>query len=260
MKEEHLLLRIMDQRFVLLFALKQEYLAAVAAYIVGGGFHSLHEVIGPASYVLDLIPDYQVTVTDTKTLKTAPPPNYYAFYKLLTNNDPEFAEKREKSWQNYLAYFEKNYVFELLKKQLVEMNVERKTPELKSTADIAATLQQHQLAGRVELKEVSQQQVSVSQGDSKQVAVESRDNVNAASHASVEQKQERSTAVPAESKIASASPAQVKKKKLSTNRLTERRNKRVDLEDVNKKLDEHTIKLLRGHDKNYCYANFFNFQ
>jgi hypothetical protein len=41
--------------------LKQQYLSAVVGYIVGGGFHSLHEVIGPAEYALGLVPGYKVT-------------------------------------------------------------------------------------------------------------------------------------------------------------------------------------------------------
>ena len=51
---------------------KQHYLAAVSAYMVSGGFHSLHEVIGPAQYGLDLVPGYNVTPPQQDHV--APPP------------------------------------------------------------------------------------------------------------------------------------------------------------------------------------------
>ncbi len=91
-------------------SLKQHYLTAVAAYIVGGGFHSLHEVIGPAEYVLGLVPNYKIQPPDTKDGKIAPPPNYYQFFEQQMLIDPEFAERRKIAWQQYLTFYEKVYL------------------------------------------------------------------------------------------------------------------------------------------------------
>lgn len=82
--------------------LKQNYLTAVVSYIVGGGFHSLHEVIGPAQYALDLIPGYQACIPEKN--KLAPPPNYYIFYQQQMLIDPEFAARREIAWKHYLQF------------------------------------------------------------------------------------------------------------------------------------------------------------
>lgn len=91
-------------------SLKQNYLSAVVAYIVGGGFHSLHEVIGPAQYVLKIVPEYAIQPPDTKDGKLAPPPNYYVFYHQQMTIDPEFAERRQMAWQRYLNFYEKIYL------------------------------------------------------------------------------------------------------------------------------------------------------
>ncbi|WP_045105246.1 hypothetical protein [Legionella hackeliae] len=87
--------------------LKKNYLAAVASYIVGGGFHSLHEVIGPAQYTLNLVPDYNVSVPENG--KLALPPNYNQFFKQQAAIDPEFSARREAAWQRYLTYFNDSY-------------------------------------------------------------------------------------------------------------------------------------------------------
>jgi hypothetical protein len=87
--------------------LKQHYLAAVAGYVVGGGFHSLHEVIGPAQYALELVPGYSVVVPNPKD--KAPPPNYNLFFAQQAAIDPEFNVRRELAWKRHLNSFEKNY-------------------------------------------------------------------------------------------------------------------------------------------------------
>lgn len=87
---------------------KQNYLTACVAYIVGGGFHSIHEVIGPAQYVLDLVPGYEVSVPSHN--KKAKPPNFNVFYQQQVKNDVEFAERREQSWENYLNFFKQIYL------------------------------------------------------------------------------------------------------------------------------------------------------
>lgn len=87
--------------------LKKNYLTVVMSYIVGGGFHSIHEVIGPAQNALGLVPGYNVVVPQYN--KLAPPPNYNQFYLQQEMLDPEFALRREQAWQNYLNYFNEYY-------------------------------------------------------------------------------------------------------------------------------------------------------
>jgi hypothetical protein len=87
---------------------KQLYLQTACAYIVGGGFHSLYEVITPAQLVLNLIPGYQMTsLTEDKDKL---PPNYHQFFVQQTEVDPEFAERLAATWQNYLAYYQQVYL------------------------------------------------------------------------------------------------------------------------------------------------------
>ena len=59
-------------------ALKQLYLSAVVGYLGSGGFHSIHEVVGPAEYCLGLLPGYKVSVP-SYDIPTAPP-NFTVFF------------------------------------------------------------------------------------------------------------------------------------------------------------------------------------
>ncbi len=86
---------------------KKNYLSAILAYIVGGGFHSIHEVIGPAQYILNLVPSYHVHPPQIGQL--AKPPNYHVFLVQQALIDPEFKALREMAWQNYLRYFKADY-------------------------------------------------------------------------------------------------------------------------------------------------------
>lgn len=87
--------------------LKKNYLSAVVSYIVGGGFHSLHEVIGPAENALGLVPGYKVQVPSYD--HRAPAPNYNQFFAQQELIDPDFAARRELAWQNYLNYVTDSY-------------------------------------------------------------------------------------------------------------------------------------------------------
>lgn len=80
---------------------KQAYLAATCGYIVGGGFHSFHEVLGPAQHCLDLVPGYNVQVPDVEKNTQAPPPNLGVFLDTLNNIDTDFEERRDKVWDKY---------------------------------------------------------------------------------------------------------------------------------------------------------------
>lgn len=87
---------------------KQYYLAAITAYMVAGGFHSLHELLGPAEYFLGLVPDYLVSVPIDDCL--AAPPNFHQFYAQLIQNDANFAEVYESGWLNLQAFFAESYL------------------------------------------------------------------------------------------------------------------------------------------------------
>lgn len=93
---------------------KQHYLNVIAAYIIGAGFHNLHEVIGPAQYALDLVPGYHVFVSGKpKTDEEAAlpvAPLYNVYMQLQSEIDPEFSEKRDAAWERYLTFFETVYM------------------------------------------------------------------------------------------------------------------------------------------------------
>ncbi|MDP1573662.1 MAG: hypothetical protein Q8L78_01825 [Coxiellaceae bacterium] len=87
---------------------KQSYMATVTAYMVSGGFHSLHEVLGPVSHCLpeqNLVPDYQASSVDEIQARTAKPPNFHAFYDNMSKIDPEFSKVREAGWDKLNTFF-----------------------------------------------------------------------------------------------------------------------------------------------------------
>lgn len=88
--------------------LKKNYLTAVVSYIVGGGFHSLHEVIGPAQYCLNLVPGYNVSPPEQGRIATAP--NFNQFFVQQEQIDPEFAARHNLAWDKYLQFFNESYI------------------------------------------------------------------------------------------------------------------------------------------------------
>lgn len=82
---------------------KKNYLAAVSAYMVSGGLHSMHEVLGPAQYALDLIPGYQVSPPNSDLV--ANPPNFHQFYEQQMKLDPQFGERYQKGWENVMSAY-----------------------------------------------------------------------------------------------------------------------------------------------------------
>lgn len=89
--------------------LKRLYFAAFVFYIVGGGWHSLPELIAPAEYALGLFPGYKVQVPDVGGGNLGSAPNVYVFLEKMMQLDPEFAQRRKIAWEKYLDYFAKNY-------------------------------------------------------------------------------------------------------------------------------------------------------
>jgi hypothetical protein len=87
---------------------QQHYLAVVTAYIVSGGFHSLHEVLSPVALCLpelELIPGYQASLRSSDEA-----PNYHVFYSEMERIDPQFGEVRKKGWEKLLDFFEHDYL------------------------------------------------------------------------------------------------------------------------------------------------------
>lgn len=105
--------------------LKKLYLTAIVAYIVGGGFHGLHEVIGPAQDRLNLVPGYHIQVPQAG--KTALPPNYHHFFMQQAALDPEFIERREAAWEKYLTYFKFDYAPKHIKQPLDDVSLHQAT-------------------------------------------------------------------------------------------------------------------------------------
>jgi hypothetical protein len=94
--------------------LKQNYLTAVASYVVGPGFHCLHEVIGPSQYALNLVPGYNVFTPgkpkSSDEMKLPTSPQYSVFFKQQCSIDAEFSEKRQAAWNRYLDFFQNVYM------------------------------------------------------------------------------------------------------------------------------------------------------
>ena len=83
---------------------KQSYLAAICGYIVGGGFHSLHEVLAPAAYCLDLIPGYEVTIPDVTRKTKGAAPKFACFFDAVSQFDNEFPLLIDAAWEKHLQY------------------------------------------------------------------------------------------------------------------------------------------------------------
>lgn len=90
---------------------QQCYIAAVTAYMVSGGFHSLHEVLGPIAMCLSeerLIPGYQVSMPQKDVLSA--PSNYHVFYRMMEGIDPQFSLVRQAGWRHLEAFFRNEYL------------------------------------------------------------------------------------------------------------------------------------------------------
>lgn len=83
-------------------ALKQLYVTAIASYVVGGGYHSFHEVLGPTEYALKLIPGYNVSIPKKGHL--AKPPNYHHFFQQQAAIDPDIHKRRDNAWKKFSCY------------------------------------------------------------------------------------------------------------------------------------------------------------
>lgn len=87
------------------------YVAAFLAYIVSGGFHSIHEVLGPIAYCLKevcILPDYEVSVPHPR--RCAEPPNYDCFYQLLIAIDEDISYVLDSAWKKMTTFFQEEYL------------------------------------------------------------------------------------------------------------------------------------------------------
>lgn len=93
-----LMMKLLDDS---LLQQQQLYLCAVIAYIVGGGFHSIHEVLAPCANILNIIPGYLVAIPGDEK---APPPNYQLFFDMIIDVDPEFNSRLSDIFTNYNSF------------------------------------------------------------------------------------------------------------------------------------------------------------
>jgi hypothetical protein len=92
---------------------KQNYLMAIATFIVGTGWHSLHEVLEAAAFVPNLVPaEYKISVPNKEILASAP--MYHAFFAQQKINNPGFDKNRELAWRRYLTFFNETYAPKLV--------------------------------------------------------------------------------------------------------------------------------------------------
>lgn len=99
---------------------KNYYLLAVLAFIVGGGLHSIHEVLSVCENHLGLIPGYQITGENMG--------NYDTFFSLFAK-DLEITNLIEKSWSQLIQWFNVTYPksCEVLERQYPEQPDEDNT-------------------------------------------------------------------------------------------------------------------------------------
>ncbi|MDP1574948.1 MAG: hypothetical protein Q8L78_08500 [Coxiellaceae bacterium] len=92
---------------------KQSYAAAIAAYMVSGGFHSLHEVLGPLAICLpeqNLVPGYEASPTADIRARKAKPPNFHAFYSNMAAIDSQFSAVLDAGWNKLNAFMKDLYI------------------------------------------------------------------------------------------------------------------------------------------------------
>lgn len=112
---------------------KKLYLCAICAYVVGGGFHSPHEVLGPAEYCYKLIPGYNVNLPGDKT---ALPPNLNHFYAMISTIDCEFSLLRDEAYYSYIYWFKNLLSHGLNFSQLSKQQEETIHQEFKANCSI----------------------------------------------------------------------------------------------------------------------------
>lgn len=90
------------------------YISACYSFIVGLGYHSTHEVLAPVAHCLQLIDPEQYKVTTAQEFKSQKkpnhPPNYYAFFKTLLDQDKDFAAKRTQAWDKTIDWYNNYYL------------------------------------------------------------------------------------------------------------------------------------------------------
>ncbi|STY29503.1 serine/threonine-protein kinase [Legionella wadsworthii] len=88
---------------------QQIYLVNIMSYVSGVGFHSMHEILGPAAWCLNLIPRdlYPIEVPNTKLEYRAP--LYHNYFQIIGRIDPEFMQVRNESNAAFLKWYREVY-------------------------------------------------------------------------------------------------------------------------------------------------------
>ncbi len=77
---------------------QHSYLCMAIGYIAGVGYHSIHEILAPSVFCLDIIPRGIYPIDIPEDSKKFHPPHYNNFYQLVEHSDPDFKARRAASW------------------------------------------------------------------------------------------------------------------------------------------------------------------
>lgn len=88
---------------------QQIYLVNIMSYVSGVGYHSMHEILGPAAWCLNLIPRdiYPIEVPNTNLEYRAP--LYHNYFQIIARIDPEFMQVRNESNAAFLKWYREVY-------------------------------------------------------------------------------------------------------------------------------------------------------
>lgn len=89
---------------------QQIYFSNFVGYITGSGFHSLHEVLAPVVYCLNLWPRTDYPIDDLTSPETYHAPQYHSYFQLMAAIDPQFATLRTQAWEQYLDWYDSVYI------------------------------------------------------------------------------------------------------------------------------------------------------
>lgn len=87
------------------------YLCSAMGYISGAGYHSIHEILGPAAHCLDLLPRDCYPVEVASSPDKYLPPQYHSFYQKIASFDPELMERRSVAWSQLESWYQTSYAW-----------------------------------------------------------------------------------------------------------------------------------------------------
>lgn len=107
-----LLLSLMLSGNATTLAEQQSYLCSIIGYVSGVGFHSIHEILAPAAYCIDILPKNAYPVDVPRNPTNYHPPQYNNFYKIMEQSDPELAERRKAAWSQLTDWYRQVYIIQ----------------------------------------------------------------------------------------------------------------------------------------------------